>query len=97
MKFNKSFFNWSLWITLLSTYVLPYQSTDGFVAKYGYPFPFFTIHNTNRIGLTLLMSNTIDVVLLAIDIFIVYLVIYFIYAILIKRKSVHDKNDINNF
>lgn len=97
MKFKRSFFNWSLWITLLSTYVLPYKSTDGLSAKYGYPFPFFTVHNTNRIGLTLLMSNTIDVVLLAADILIVYLVIFFIFQILIKRKSVNDKNNIKNF
>jgi len=46
MKFNKKFFNWSAWLTLFITYVVPYQSTDGFATYFGYPFSFllFTRH-----------------------------------------------------
>lgn len=96
MKFNKRFFNWSVWVTLLLTYILPYQSTDGFATKYGYPFSFFTVYNTKMIKISLLSSNSINALLLAIDILIVYFVIYAANELLNKRRSDRNKNPIEN-
>jgi hypothetical protein len=92
MNFNKKFFNWSAWITLLITYVLPYQSTDGFVTKFGYPFPFLTVYKTST-GRSLLMSQNLNVFILAINILIVYFVISFVNAQLAKAKLNRAMND----
>jgi hypothetical protein len=95
MNFNKKFFNWSAWITLLITYVLPYQSTDGFVTKLGYPFPFLTVYKTSA-GRSLLMSQNLNVFILAINILIVYFVINFANAQLSKVKLNRDMNKTKN-
>lgn len=47
MNFNIKNFNRAAWITLLITYVLPYQWTDGFATKFGYPLPFLTVYKTS--------------------------------------------------
>lgn len=86
MKFNKKFFNWSAWIILLITYVLPYQSTDGFATKFGYPFAFLTVYKTSA-GHTLLMSQSLNILILTINILIVYFVINFANAQLLKKKT----------
>lgn len=86
MKFNKKLFNWSAWIILLITYVFPYQSTDGFATKFGYPFAFLTVYKTSP-GRTLLTSQSLNVLILIINILIVYFVFNFANAQLLKKKS----------
>lgn len=89
MKFNKKIFNAAAWITLIITYVLPYQSTNGIGTIFGYPFPFLTVYKT--INTSLLNSFYVNILTLAIDIFIVYFVIRFV-SILFSKKRV-SKND----
>lgn len=91
LKFKKSYLNWSAWITLILTYVLPYQSTDGFATKFGYPIPFLTTHDV-PIDTTLLKSLDVNILSLAIDIMIVYFVINFAYGLVVKFKSNKDIN-----
>ena len=86
MKFNKKIFKWSAWITLLTTYVIPYQSTDEIATKFGYPFAFLTVYKTST-SHTLLMSQSFNVLILTINILIVYHVINFANAQLLKKKS----------
>lgn len=93
MKFNKKFFNWSAWITLLITYVLPYQSTDGFATYFGYPFSFLTVYKTS-INTSLFMTEHINLLSLALNILIVYFVISFANAQLVKVKSNRDMSKI---
>ncbi|MBE3592140.1 MAG: hypothetical protein PWP18_684 [Thermoanaerobacter sp.] len=89
VKFNKGFFNWAAWLTLLLAYVLPYQSTDGFAIHYGYPFAFLTTYNDNllKAKITLLTSTSFNMGIFAIDVVIIYFAIYFANELLIKWKS----------
>jgi hypothetical protein len=95
MKFNKKFFNWSAWITLIISYVLPYQSTDGFAASFGYPFSFLTVYNT-PINTSLLRSESLNLPAFAINILIIYFIISFVNAQLAKAKSKKDMNEPNS-
>ncbi len=92
MVINKKFFNWSAWITLLITYVLPYQSTDRLSTDFGYPLPFLTVYKTsiNSSAPSLLMLNNINPLTLTINILIVYFVINSANALLVKMKSNRD-------
>lgn len=87
MSFNKRILNWSIVLALLSAYILPCKSSDGFAFRYGYPFPFFTRYNTPiRPENSILFSTYTDVATLAINIIIIYLFIYLIHTIT-KHKS----------
>ena len=91
MNINKKFLNWSAWITLLMTYILPFQSTDGLATKFGYPFSFLTVYKTS-VGTSLLTSQNINVLVLALNIMIIYFVIYFASAQFIKLNSYKKTN-----
>lgn len=88
MNLNKKFLNWSAWLTLMITYVLPYhsQSTDGLSTYFGYPFSFLTVHSRS-INTSLLMTETINLLSLTLDILILYSVINFANAQLVKARS----------
>ncbi len=90
LKFNTKILNWAAWFTLLLTYVLPYQSTDGFATTFGYPFPFITMYNTSE-STSLLKSSYLNVFPLAIDILIIYFVFNFAYRLLVKEKDLKHK------
>jgi hypothetical protein len=96
MKFNKKCFNWSAWITLLITYVLPYQSSDGFATDFGYPFSFLTVHKTS-INTSLFKTEHINLLPLTLNILIVYLVISFANEQLVKAKSNKDSHKTKDF
>ncbi len=68
--------------------ILPYQSTDGFKAIYGYPLTFLTTYNTipRRI---LLSSISVNVIALLIDIVVVYFIMISI-SKLIHRIRIKD-------
>lgn len=89
MKFNKKTFNAAAWITLIITYILPYQSTNGIGTKFGYPFPFLTVYTT--INISLLKSFYVNILTFTIDIFIVYFVISFT-SILFSKKDLAKNN-----
>lgn len=91
MKFNKKLFNWSAWITILITYVLPYQSqsSDGHSTYFGYPLSFLTILN-RPINISLFMTENLDLLAFAIDVFVVYFVLNFANVHLGKVKSNKD-------
>lgn len=86
MRFNKSIFNISAWITLLITYILPAQSIDEFSSTFGYPFGYLTIYN-KPVDTTLISSFNLNIVGVVINILIIYCVIYWGKAILDKRKK----------
>lgn len=90
MNLNKKIFNWAAWITLIATYILPYQSTDGFATKFGYPFSFLTIYGTH-INVSLLKSLSLNPLILIIDVVIVYLLIKLAYKLLEKTKFIKTK------
>ncbi|MGL4913968.1 MAG: hypothetical protein ACRC3Y_16220 [Romboutsia sp.] len=88
MNFNKKVLNWSIIISLLSAYVLPGKSHDGFGFEYGYPVRFFTRFNMPiKAGDTILNSTNIDLGSLIMNVFIIYFVIYFLDRIISKIKT----------
>lgn len=86
MKFNKKLFNWSAWVTIIISYVLPYQSTDGFATHFGYPFSFLTVYKAS-INTSLLRSESLNLPAFAINILIIYFIINFANSLLVKHKS----------
>lgn len=85
-KLNKKYFNWAAWITVILTFILPYQSTDGFAFEFGYPFTFLTVYN-NKPTKTLVMSSATNILVLLLDMLIVYYIIYFACRLRDKLKE----------
>lgn len=74
---DKKILNWSIVISLLTAYLLPGTSSDGFAFKYGYPFKFFTTYNSPmNIGDTIFYSTALDLFGLAMNIVVIYYIIY---------------------
>ncbi|MCT4544517.1 MAG: hypothetical protein N4A63_13300 [Vallitalea sp.] len=86
MKFSKKILNYAAWITLLLTYLLPYQSTDGFATGFGYPISFLTVYDT-KINRSLINTININILSFIADIGAIYIVIYLAYKISVKVKS----------
>lgn len=74
---DKKILNWSIVISLLTAYLLPGTSSDGFAFKYGYPFKFFTTYNSPmNIGDTIFYSTGFDLFGLGMNIVVIYYIIY---------------------
>lgn len=73
-KLNLKILNWSAWILLFLTYILPYRYTDGFETSFGYPIPFVSIYDI-PIDSTPFMSMSVNALAIIFDVLIVYLVI----------------------
>ncbi|WP_042274497.1 hypothetical protein [Faecalimicrobium dakarense] len=90
MNFNRKILNWSIIITLLTAYIIPGQSSDGFAFKYGYPYRFFTMYNTEINAGSTIMNST----LFNIDRFILnILIMYFTFHILNKFINKRSRKD----
>lgn len=90
MKFDRKLFNWSAWIALVLTYIVPYQ-IDGLAVKCGFPIQFWQIHISNTPNSSLLNSSSLNLLELGINVLIIYLIISIIYKLYIKQKSKKDK------
>ncbi|WP_195948299.1 hypothetical protein [Paraclostridium bifermentans] len=74
---DKKIFKWSIVISLLTAYMLPSTSSDGFAFEHGYPFKFFTTYNSPmNIGDTIFYSTAFDLFGLAMNIVVIYYIIY---------------------
>ncbi len=74
---DKKIFKWSIVISLLTAYMLPSTSSDGFAFEYGYPFKFFTTYNSPmNIGDTIFYSTAFDLFGLSMNIVVIYYIIY---------------------
>lgn len=78
--------NQSAWLLLLMTYVLPYRVTDGFETRYGYPFAFLSTYG-NEVGLTPIMSTSVNGMILLVDIVLIY------YGVTLLMKVARIKHD----
>lgn len=86
MKFDRKLFNWTIWIALILTYIVPYQ-IGGLAMKCGFPIRFRKIYIFTTPNSSLLNSSSLNLFELAINILIIYLIISFIYKFYIKQKS----------
>ena len=69
--------SWSISISLLTAYILPGTSSDGFAFKFGYPFKFFTTYNNPMSkGDTIFNSTAFDLFGLSLNIIVIYYIIY---------------------
>lgn len=87
MNLRLKILNWSVWIVIISTYILPYQTTDGFATRFGYPLTYLTVYKTD-IHISLLMSNLLNPLTFVIDVLIVYLITNFLYNKFKKSKKI---------
>lgn len=86
MNMNKRILNWSIAISLLTAYMLPGISSDGFAFEYGYPFKFFTIYNNPiNIGDTIFNSTALNILGLGLNIVVIYYIIYMLNKFINKR------------
>ena len=84
MSFNKKILNYSIVISLLTAYILPCNSSDGFAFDYGYPIEFFTKYNKEiTSNESILTSTALNLGALIGNILIIYFIIY----IIIKIKN----------
>jgi hypothetical protein len=80
---NKKILNWSIVISLLTAYMFPGTSSDGF--EYGYPFKFFTTYNSPmNIGDTIFYSTAFNLLGFGMNIVVIYYIIYIIYNFINK-------------
>ena len=74
---NNKILSGSILISLLTAYLLPGTSSDGFAFKFGYPFKFFTIYNNPiSTGDTIFNSTAFDLFGLSMNIIVMYYIIY---------------------
>lgn len=85
MKIKWNLFNYSAWIVLLLTYILPSHNFGEFASEFGYPMPYLKIFNT-KLNKTLLSSFSINILILLIDILIVYLIILYGQKLIFKIR-----------
>lgn len=85
MKFYRKLFNWSAWLALVLTYVVPYQ-IDDLAMKCGFPIRFWKIYISTAPNSSLLNSSSLNLLGLVINILIIYLVISFIYKLYFKQR-----------
>jgi len=87
---NRKFLNWSAWIALVLTYIVPYQ-IDGLAMKCGFPIRFWKIYISTTPNSSLMNSSSLNLFELLINILIIYLVISFICKLYIKQRN--EEND----
>ena len=77
VNINNKILNWSIVISLLTAYLLPGTSADGFAFTYGYPFNFFTIYNnTINVGDTIFNSTSFNLLGFGMNTVVIYFIIY---------------------
>lgn len=91
MNINSKILKWSIIITLLTAYIIPGQSLDGFAFKYGYPFGFFTIYNTEiSVGDTILNSTLFNIAKFGLNVLVIYFIFYILNKFINKRSEIKN-------
>lgn len=85
MRFNKKNLNYSAWIVILLTYILPSHNFGEFATDFGYPISYLTIYDTT-LSKTLLSSFNVNISTLAMDILIIYLIILYGQKVILKTR-----------
>lgn len=84
MNINKKILGLSIVISLLTIYIFPGRVLDEFEIGFGYPIEFFTLYSrTLNSRPHLLHSTNLNIINLALNILIIYLVVH----VLVKIKN----------
>ncbi|MCI8295989.1 MAG: hypothetical protein HFG22_08925 [Lachnospiraceae bacterium] len=73
-KINWRIVNLALWLEVILSYLLPFQVTDTFQYRAGFPMPFLSVHAGSP-GISPFLSMHLDPVGLLLDVTILYLAI----------------------
>lgn len=91
-KINLKVLNLAAWLTILLTFITPYELSSGGFKTWGFPFKYFTTYDFPQDGNTLLFSTSTNISVLFSNIVVIYL--FLITLIFLKRKLRKNKKNI---
>ncbi|MDZ4993414.1 hypothetical protein GNF80_10605 [Clostridium perfringens] len=85
-RINLRVLNLAAWLTVLLTFITPFELNSGGFKTWGFPFKYFTTYEFPQESNTLLFSTSINISYLFSNIVIIYLVI--ITLLFLKEKFI---------
>ncbi|HAT4340693.1 hypothetical protein P5F04_07215 [Clostridium perfringens] len=89
-KINFKILNQAAWISLLLTFITPYELDSSGFKNWGYPIKYFTTYEFPQDSTTLLSSTSTSILGLISNILIIYIIINTF--ILLKERFIKNKN-----
>lgn len=89
-KINFKILNQAAWLSLLLTFITPYELSSFGFKTWGYPVKYFTTYEFPQDSTTLLSSTSTSILGLISNILIIYIVINIF--ILLKKRFIKDKS-----
>lgn len=89
-KINFKILNQAAWISLLLTFITPYELDSSGFKNLGYPIKYFTTYEFPQDSTTLLSSTSTSILGLISNILIIYIIINTF--ILLKERFIKNKN-----
>ncbi|MDK0537910.1 hypothetical protein P6P39_07230 [Clostridium perfringens] len=89
-RINFKILNQAAWISLLLTFITPYELDSSGFKTWGYPVKYFTIYEFPQDSTILLSSTSTSILGLISNILIIYIVINIF--ILLKKRFIKDKS-----
>lgn len=89
-KINFKILNQATWISLLLTFITPYELDSSGFKNWGYPIKYFTTYEFPQDSTTLLSSTSTSILGLISNILIIYIIINTF--ILLKERFIKNKN-----
>ncbi|MCH1962413.1 hypothetical protein MCG45_05940 [Clostridium perfringens] len=89
-RINFKILNQAAWISLLLTFITPYELDSSGFKTWGYPIKYFTTYEFPQDSTTLLSSTSTSILGLISNILIIYIIINTF--ILLKERFIKNKN-----
>ncbi|MDK0570752.1 hypothetical protein P6O23_07240 [Clostridium perfringens] len=89
-RINFKILNQAAWISLLFTFITPYELDSSGFKNWGYPIKYFTTYEFPQDSTTLLSSTSTSILGLISNILIIYIIINTF--ILLKERFIKNKN-----
>ena len=89
-RINFKILNQAAWISLLLTFITPYELNSSGFKTWGYPVKYFTTYEFPQDSTTLLSSTSTSILGLISNILIIYIIINTF--ILLKERFIKNKN-----
>ncbi|WP_283719185.1 hypothetical protein [Clostridium perfringens] len=89
-RINFKILNQAAWLSLVLTFITPYELDSSGFKTWGYPIKYFTTYEFPQDSTTLLSSTSTSILGLISNILIIYIVINIF--ILLKKRFIKDKS-----
>ncbi|EHK2441518.1 hypothetical protein P3F01_01285 [Clostridium perfringens] len=89
-KINFKILNQAAWLSLVLTFITPYELSSSGFKTWGYPIKYFTTYEFPQDSTTLLSSTSTSILGLISNILIIYIIINTF--ILLKERFIKNKN-----